>query len=203
VFLIVAAPFSGTTYTAILLRKLGLNVGHERPGGNGTVCWHLAAVGPPYIMGESRREHRPDRTHYKTILHQVRHPLKMITTFQHNVGQPNMWPYICAHVGMDQMAETPLRRTMKFWLVWNMLSEKCAGGKTYQIEDLPNRFEWFCKEIGVPANRDTLHRLSTRENSHQAKFGMGRYLRWDELFAEDVKVAAQIKQMAQRYGYEE
>jgi hypothetical protein len=61
-FLITGYPRSGTKYTAKVLNKTSLDVGHEFKGKDGCVSW----------------KHLPKALDFDLVLHQVRNPLKVI-----------------------------------------------------------------------------------------------------------------------------
>lgn len=196
--LIVALPHSGTLYISTVLKNLGLEVGHERRGKDGSVAWHLAAVGPPWDIGRLPGLLRPYYTHYDCILHQVRHPLKVLTTLAHKSVSALLWPFVCAHTTCTER-EPSLLRAMKFWCQWNEFDERCAEGKTYRIEELPERFEWFCEQLGVSPRLSKMESVPKTTNSH--RHGVS-YFTWDDLYTEDCYWAERIEAKAREYGYE-
>jgi hypothetical protein len=64
---------SGTKFIAALLQNLGMDVRHEQMGADGIATWCMAVESDDSPWGGGRRG-----VHFKTILHQVRHPLKVI-----------------------------------------------------------------------------------------------------------------------------
>ena len=156
---------SGTKYTAELLQNLGLDVQHEEMGADGIATWCMAVdcAGSPW--GGGRRGIK-----FGTILHQVRHPLKVIpslTTFT----APS-WRFIAKFVPVAPN-EPILLRAAKYWYYWNQQAERISGWR-YRIETLSNIYPEFCSRVGVTMDRAALESTSTLVNSRKTKRG----LRW-------------------------
>ncbi len=204
-FLITGCAHSGTRYIQEVLAKLGRDVGHETLGIDGVVAWQLAVSGPPYRSDYCTTRHGcgphmdPENMEYFPILHQVRHPLRVITTFQHHEDYPDpTWPLICGHTTCGER-EPPLRRAMKYWLEWTALADEQADGLTYRIENLPTRFKWFCEQLDLPYMPEKLAEIPRNTNSHLR----GKpALTWANLRAENAELTDEIQEHAKRYGYE-
>lgn len=204
-FLITGCAHSATIYIKKVLSKLGRDVGHEAPGKHGVVAWQLAVSGPPYRSDYSNGSRScgpqmdPENTEYFPILHQVRHPLRVITTFQRHAPHPDpTWPFICGHTTCGER-EPPLRRAMKYWLEWTTLADEQADGLTYRIEALPERFKWFCEQLDLPYMPEKLREVPTTTNSHLAGKPV---LTWADLRAENAELTHAIQVQARGYGYE-
>jgi hypothetical protein len=166
---------SGTKYTAELLQKLGLDIRHEEMGADGIATWCMAVDSEDSPWGGGRRGIR-----FGAILHQVRHPLKVIpslTTFT----APS-WEFIEKHIPCPAN-EPILLRAAKYWYYWNEQTEKVATWR-YRIETLPNVFQEFCTRAGVNANADALEHTSTMVNSRKTR----SFLKWARWILDYVRV---------------
>jgi hypothetical protein len=153
--LVTGSGRSGTKYVCFVLRRLGLDVRHERMGRDGIASWSMAvdAERPPWGVPRSAYD-------FANVFHQVRHPLAAIascTTFK-----DESWRFIREHVGCTD--ECLLLRAAKYWLLWN---ERAEAGATwrYRIEDLPLVFPEFCERLGVEVDRSVLERVPTDVNT--------------------------------------
>lgn len=159
---------SGTKYTAELLQKLGMDVRHEEMGADGIATWCMAVDSEDSPWGGGRRGIR-----FGAILHQVRHPLRVIpslTTFT----APS-WNYIAKYIPCP--AEEPIvLRAAKYWYYWNEEAEKVATWR-YRIEAIENVFPEFCARAGVKPSLEALHNTSTLVNSRKVRPLM-KWARW-------------------------
>jgi hypothetical protein len=198
--IITACPYSATKYTAELLNSIGLEVGHEVIKKDGTVSWghiHLRRedFGPEVVM-----------------LHQVRHPLMVITQLRSLRGAskyhrgPFLWEMFMARTNaMDVPWKLPvlhegenygLKDYMSLWYWWNKFGTLTADG-TYTIESLPDRWEWFLGMIGheyvdMPVESKTTNRHSTP-----------KILSWDDLHEADPELTSRILELATHFGYDQ
>ncbi len=194
-FLVTGCAHSGTAYTARLLCELGLDVGHERGGKNGVVAWELAATGAPWMLDP---ELDAATGRYDVVLHQVRHPLRVITTAQFIHSHPHpVWPYIAAHVALGER-EPPLRRAMKFYVLWNELAAR-RGCWRFKIEDVDDAFDEICARIGAASDTSALARVPRDTNSHR----QGKpQLTWGDLRGCDRRWCGRVEALAEEYGYD-
>lgn len=159
---------SGTKYTAALLQKLGLDVRHEEMGADGIATWCMAVDSDDSPWGGGRRGVR-----FGAILHQVRHPLRVIpslTTFT----APS-WEYIARF--LPGHADRPvLVRAAEYWYHWNLEAERIAAWR-FRIETLPNVYREFCNRAGVRPNAEALRNTSTLVHSRKTRPGL-RWARW-------------------------
>ena len=158
--LITGCGRSGTKYTSALLANLGLDVPHEKMGKDGIVAWCLAVDCDDSPWGGGRRG-----ITFKKILHQVRHPLKVIpslTTFT-----PRSWEFIERHIPCPMDKPTLLRAT-KYWYYWNAEAERTAHWR-YRVEAIDSAFTEFCYHVGVKANRAALRKTSTLSYSRKSR----------------------------------
>jgi hypothetical protein len=159
---------SGTKYAAELLQKLGLDIRHEEMGEDGIATWCMVVESEDSPWGGGRRN-----VQFAAVLHQVRHPLKVIpslTTFT----SPS-WDFIARHIPCA-VNEPLLLRAAKYYYYWNLEAEKIATWR-YRIETLPNVFQEFCTRAGVKPRRDALGSTSTLVNSRTTRRGL-RWVRW-------------------------
>jgi hypothetical protein len=141
---------------------------------DGSVGYHLAIIRP------------------KNCLHQVRHPLKQISS---NIVH-KQWGFI------DQVIDLPNKKLlgcMQYWLIWNQMCEDFCVWR-YQIEQLPEVWDEFCERIGH--EKCELPDIPTNINSAHRNHGDFYQYTWDDLFNEDKDLAQEIVEMAKRYGYD-
>src|SRR5687767_5167182 len=125
---IVGCGRSGTKYTAKLFCDLGIGVGHERLGKEGIASWVLSGEHGKSPWGPKMAALRGIPL---KIAHQVRHPLKTISSVM--TAKPRSWKFIAQNIACDR--DRLLRCSMQYWLYWNELSEEKAG-YTYPVEKL-------------------------------------------------------------------
>src|SRR5271169_6495414 len=86
--LITGCARSGTGYISLFLQKCGMEIGHENTKNDGVASWIMCTNAKHVPWGvDSRR-----RIKFAHIFHQVRHPLKVISSCQ-TEGEPS-WKYI-------------------------------------------------------------------------------------------------------------
>lgn len=206
---------SGTKYITKVFNRMGLQVGHEKISIHGMASWYVA-VGSNHeriIYSERDERYNPNHT-YNThpcyddffsppiTLHQVRHPLKTISTLQRMRIYGMYWRYIRKHLPQIKYEEPRILQCMKYWLYWNEMAEKLAEW-TYLVEELPTKkiFAEFCDRIEYPdafKNRLDILNTSTKEHS---KEGFYRPLSWDDLYNQDKDLTERIKEKGREYGY--
>ena len=152
--LITGTGASGTQYTSKLLSKLlishnkTLDVKHDNEIGEHGICsWAFAAQsddvpwGPKYSLYD-----------FKPILHQVRHPLKTISSAR-RLGKTS-WEYIEKKIPEIEADDSVIVKSMKYWHFWNKKAQKIAQ-YTYKVEDFNefshNFINKFCHEINCPS----------------------------------------------------
>lgn len=174
---IVACARSATVYMSKLLTELGYKVGHEEAGEDGSVGYHLVVIKPA------------------NCFHQVRHPLKQIASMYAHQS----WGFMLDVIDLPNKG---LGGCMKYWLEWNKLCEQFCVWR-YKIEDLPLVWDEFCERIGH--EKCDIPEISKDINSSSKKtYGeRNRYeeLTWDDLFEENVELAQEIFDKAEKYGY--
>jgi len=168
---------SGTMYISKVLQELGYKVGHEQSDEDGSVGYHLAVI-------------KPDN-----CFHQVRHPLKQISS-QH---AHQAWGFMDSFIEIEGYG---LRGCMQYWLKWNELLEEFCVWR-YRVENLPNVWPEFLERIGH--EQVSLPDISTTTNTHRKVFATQNTLYvdydWDNLFRKDRELAQKIQDKAIEYGY--
>lgn len=190
--LITGCGRSGTHYTARLLQEMGLDIPHEAVGKDGAASWKHTAPGVFVYIGKNR-ESLIDTSGFDRVLHQVRHPLKVIASMQ--TFSDSSWAYMAKSIELDTRA-SPVWKGMQAWVGWNRLAETKARWR-FQIEELPSRFPEFCQHAGLPPR-------SLPEVPHVAKDSRtDRYapLYWEDLVKTDARLAEAVRTLALEYGY--
>lgn len=162
---------SGTRYITLLLRELGLELGHETLGRDGVVSWCLAVDAAYVPWGVARHE-----VVFEQVLHQVRHPLDVIPSV--STFSDRSWSFICRQVPCDPEAPV-LLRAAQYWHYWNLEVERIADWR-YRVEDLPLVFATLCARLGVAPEWSAFERVPGDINTRRC----GHVLHWyDELCA--------------------
>jgi hypothetical protein len=204
---------SGTGYISKILKRAGLQIGHEFISRDGMSSW-LAVAGdldprdPAWYKAMRKRwganirlDHFPS---VPIILHQTRYPLHTISTAQRFVVWS--WRFICQVLqqrNIDIDIEMPLtKRCMLYWYHWNVLIEEVAEWQ-YRIEDLQNCFCQLCIKMQRPElcqkqeelfKKQTTKYYNSRPNQYQP-------LSWSDLTGVDADLTKQIQVLAWHYGY--
>lgn len=180
---------SGTKYMSRVLKRHGLDVEHERVGSDGTVDWKWAPlVDPAGVM----------------VLHQVRHPLKVIASCRTLIR--SSWEYISRHIavsvppkGVQITPDVLLLRCMNYWAQWNSKVERKALFR-FRVEDLEYDLEAICSYFGCDPDPRVLEFVPKDLNTRRWKF---KPVTWDDLSRISVEDTRAIRGMAKRYGYED
>ena len=186
-FLITGAGRSGTKYMAAVLRRCGLDVGHERLGRDGIVSGFYCFEADRY-PGKSHPVPRPT---FDVILHQVRHPLKNIASIQ--TGRS--WRWTCRFLPVGVGAPL-LTRCCYNWLVFNAEAERQAAF-TYRIEALESAWSDLQRALGFTTPYAQI--ADVPRNVNARKHGT---VTWDDVRREAPELMTGIRATAGRYGYE-
>jgi hypothetical protein len=181
---------AGTAYTATLLHHFGYDVGHEELRPDGIVSWPIAAgtIESPWGPSPAKILAIAD-----VVLHQVREPLAAIRSVQ--TLAESSWDFICATIPCRR-DDPLLLRAAKYWLHWNLLSEKAAS-RTFRLESIRDEVPALIAALGRPPLRtdfDSVPRANARPS-------VGAALTWDALHRESTTLADEIAALAVRYGY--
>ena len=185
--LITGCGRSGTKYISLVLRELGLDVGHESLGRDGIVSSIFAVRAdkyPPY--------HCSVRPEFDVVLHQVRNPLDTIASLETSLDVS--WDFTCPITGVDRNAPI-LQRSAEHWYHWNLICEEISDWR-YRIEDLPSVWSTWCDYVGLRgAKYETVAHISHKTNARRH-----RRITWDDIKAA-TPLYAEIRRLAKRYGY--
>ncbi len=141
-----------------MLRRLGLDVGHERLGRDGVASWALAVDATSTPWGPSWHDVRFD-----VVLHQVRHPLGVVNSALS--FREESWRFICEHIPVSIEDPLPLR-SAAYWYHWNNEAEKKAE-LTYRVEDVAGVLEDICARLGCAVDHSVLDRVPTDVNTRR------------------------------------
>jgi len=197
--LIIGTSRSGTTFTAAMLRKFGLDFGHEDILSNGGIGWHFA-VDEPYPL--ENRKYRKDfnvtsriqiKEGFKAILHQIRSPLETIASISTHVEVMFKWiEKITGPFDSD-----PIVRAAQFWVRWNRLCEKQAEW-SYKVEDLKNGSQTLsklCEYFEIQPRFIDFKNINYNRRRHID-------VDWGLLRRKNELIYFEVKDLAQRHGYQ-
>jgi hypothetical protein len=211
---------SGTKYIAFALRRIGLDVRHERLGRDGISSWTMA-------VRTERRPYGPPSSacSFNQIFHQTREPLQVIQSCLSFTE--SSWDFISENVPCSRIAPLIIRAAT-YWLLWNEKAEEIATWR-YRIEDFPDLvLEEFHYRLKGFYDRRSIDRIPrdfntrkqgrsfhlTEEAFHRIGLSAPSWLRstvatsptsckvtWARLDALDPKLCAKLKSKAAFYGY--
>lgn len=192
--LITGCGRSGTKYISALLNNMGLDVPHEvKMGKHGISSWLMAAPNRSYPWGP-----QCDINSFTHILHQVREPLKTITSL--STFSPISWKYISKYIKIKPN-DSILIKSMKYWCRWNRMASKLSQ-YTYKVEDIADIFPKFCQEIGYKSLQNKNYIISnvkTNINSRKKKYN--KIYTWEDLYNANYALADKIYHQSISYGY--
>lgn len=188
--LITGCARSGTGYISHLLQACKMKIGHEKTQADGVSSWIMCTEAKHVPWAVDSRH----KTRFAHIFHQVRDPLKVISSVQ-TEGEPS-WKYILKHIPEIHPEDSQIVKCAKYWYYWNIKAEQQAEW-TYQVEKIHEVWGEFCRRLGRKLDRSQLeivpHNVNTRTHSE---------LTWEDLKAKlDPELYHNIQQLAKRYGY--
>jgi hypothetical protein len=188
--LVIGCARSGTTYMASVFRKCGYRVGHEYLKRNGACSWEMTVDTEQVPWGHAR-----NGAPFKHIFHQVRHPLKTITSC---LGEPaQSFVFIRKHLLEITPEDSLLTQCAKYWYYWNLKAEMQAEW-TYCIENLEAVWDEMQIRLGRTFDRAVLNEVPKTTNSR----GVSPSVTWTQLKAElEPQLYENICALAQKYGY--
>ena len=159
-----------------------------RPQGDGTASWLMARSVKeiPYPWGNCNRDNFSDAI----ILHQIRHPLKVISSLQ-TIHEAS-WRFIADHIDIRGLSE--IERRMTLWLKWNELCSKQAN-LTYKVEAINESLPKIAGILNIPAPT-TIRHVGTKVNARPHD-----NITWDDLYKVNQNLCEQIKYVMKQYGY--
>lgn len=192
--LIIACGRSGTQYMSKLLSCSTLDIKHEQPGINGCVSWPMVcnSYSPWGPSGDNRN--------FIHILHQVRHPLSVITSWYNNFGdlQRDEWRFIRKHIIEIKKNDSLLTQIAKYWYYWNLKAEALSEWR-FKIEDIDYIIPKLEKRLNITLDKKQVLLISKNTNTFNK---IKRKIKWSDLKNKIPKsLFENIQRMAQRYGY--
>ena len=210
--LITGVQRSGTHFTWELLNRLGIHVHHEGLGPAGSVSWLYSwreatfAINNPTPLSPDHR--------FCVVLHQVRHPLRVLASVvKATKPRDRYWQWI---YGQEPQSIDPrasaLRRAAQLWLAQNLRIERFADARFRTEETSPRD---VCRAAGFDevlcASDGRYHTTSSKviqpiiEPKKVIDLQDPNYrppsVTWADLEREDMKLAQQVKDLAEAYGY--
>jgi len=184
--IILAVPRSGTAYTAKVCQLIGLDILHEtKIGKDGVVSWkHIGEI--------------HDVNDYGVILHQTRHPLKVISSMQ--TIMISSWKYISNYIDIEYNQKPLLLRCIQTYVLWNEMIARKAQWQ-YQVERLDEREIWkeWCSYMKKRISYD--NRPIVIKNYHSRKYKLSYInITWKDIDKFDYW-GEQLKIMSKKYGY--
>lgn len=211
--LITGCARSGTLYASRLWQALGLDIRHERPvppdgrmGKDGIASWLMAVKDPCPPYGPSAL-----KFNFDFIIHQVRHPLKVIPSIAQFIIRANGRgkKYIltnCPEVELntEQKALEPheqwILQAALYWHYWNLMVENIAT-VTVSLENLSARLPLLCEMLGIQYNSNVVETIPKNINSRTFYIKEKPWkLEWGNLEKLHPPLTEKIKLQASRYG---
>ena len=187
-----AVPRSGTHFTAALLQAMGRDIRHEDVGRDGASSW-LHITNGIYHVPERDRTKTVSNQGFSPVLHQVRQPLKVISSMQ--TLRQCSWDYLAQHSKVDRKAPIVVQ-AMQAWIGWNELIAARADWR-FQVEQLEAVFPEFLKRAGLPAQPYPVLAHSARESRVDRYVPLG----WEHLLYHDRALTERVAALAVSYGY--
>jgi hypothetical protein len=199
--LITGCARSGTCYMARVLQQAGLDIQHEQIGKDGVSSWFMTVRADSTPWGPGR-----NGIAFSHIFHQVRHPLKVISSVYTTEGVKS-WGYSMPFIPQILPEDSYIVRSAKYWYYWNLMAAKEAEW-TYRVEDLANVWEEFEKRLGRKLDIKALTTIPTDANSRLFKppsrgnNKLEKDFTWEDLKMNlDEELYLNIRNLAKQYGY--
>ena len=192
--LITGSSRSGTTYIANVLTEAGLEIGHEHLKADGCSSWLMNVKTNHAPYGYIRT----DLVHYQHIFHQVRDPLKTISSI-FSTEKEKAFIFFKEYIPeIDREKDSRLVQSAKYWYYWNLKAEAQAEWR-YKIEELDDVWDEMNERLGLSLSRAPLK--TTRKTINHRRTPLQK-ITWADLKGElspDLFLA--IQEMSVRYGY--
>jgi len=177
--LITAVPRSGTGYISKLLTSCGIDAPHEVIGLDGIVSW---------------RGIIENINDCNIIVHQVRNPLKVISSL--TIIMPQSWKFIFDNLNLP-MPKDLIYRSMITYYYWNKLIENKKPIHRYKIEEIdvniPYLFGLFNKEMCI---------IPEIEKDYNTKYShRKKYVDYKLMKSIDADLAQKILEISTNYNY--
>ena len=201
--LVTGCARSGTRYIATVLKKCGMDIGHETLGNDGIASWGMVVESEKFPWGLGR-----NGLEFEHIFHQVRDPLKSISSIYTTEG-PKSWGFITSQVPEISLNDPYIVRAAKYWYYWNSMAEKLAEW-TYRVEDIDTVWDEYERRLGMQLDRSIVKEVTPDVNSRNGKPTRCDYIStgeptsfsWDDLKQQlDPELYENIRSLAKKYGY--
>jgi hypothetical protein len=210
---VVGCPRSGSRFFVKVLRNSGFQVAHESFRRDGTVGMFFAVedywypgqhwtVDDDNPVEDESRQHRSDYE-FEQVWHYVRDPRRVI---------PSMARYLAGTVWCWQERHTEIScglypkklRAMKFWVTWNSLIEQNERvDLRFRMEDIDDYWKGMKGRLGIPADKVIPDAYPRDYGSNGQPHERPQPMTWDEMKSLDEPTYRAVREMAQRYGYED
>lgn len=132
------------------------------------------------------------RKYRMPIVHQVRNPLKVISSMQ--TANEYSWQFISNFIKTGKY-DSIIKKCMKYWYYWNLLSEKKAQYR-YKVEEIQKSFKKLCEIGDFSLDSEYKYGISRKTNTREHS-----ELTMRDLYLKDPFLTRKIIRMAKRYGY--
>jgi hypothetical protein len=184
---VVGCPRSGTGYISKVLQSVGLDVGHEVVGRDGTSDWRLT-VGA--LNG------------YDPILHQVRHPLEVIPSLM--TIMPHSWQFMEKHTSLGKRTGDPwFMHPARIWLAWNKKASAVASF-TYRVEDIETITDRLLPKVLLrePTSEERTRARNVPSNVNSRVHPQYR-CHWQDIQMADKTLFDEMAELCAKVGYVE
>lgn len=191
---IIGCGRSATRFSSRLFQNLGIQIGHERLEKQGIASWTLVPDTSKMVWGPS---YNLIRYLNMPMVHQVRHPLDVISSVETVFSDKGTWDFIRNFIPIDD-DDSLILKSMKYWYYWNILAEEKAV-YTYRIENITEEMRKLIKIGQFDISCDlasTLGNISKTINTRKHPL-----LSWDDLKKTDERLTNMIIVLAKKYGY--
>lgn len=191
--LITGCARSGTTYISEVLQQCGLDILHQDIGKDGASSWTMAVNSRYSPWGPSAHG-----TYFEHTFHQVRNPLKVISSVYANQLNKS-WQFVYKMIPEIKKTDPLLVKSAKYWYYWNLATEKKAEWR-YRIEDIDTVLPMMSLRLGIPLEKNALNTVP-KDTNHKKTYE--KQFTWNDLKgALSPELYDNIREMAKRYGYE-
>ena len=204
---------SGTLYASEVWKGQGLDVRHENPlppngcmGKDGIASWYMAVDDPNPPFGPSAAGYEFD-----FVLHQVRHPLKVIASVaQFVLEDPLSRDYIERNAPQTRLLaaecsmprkEQSLLQASRYWYYWNRLAHAKANMRV-QVENLIASLAEICSRLGISYTPKVADEVSTSTHGRYLYLNEAYWvITWEDIETLDRELCQKILDLATTYGY--
>jgi hypothetical protein len=183
------------SYTKKLFSKLDLPKTENTPQLNTFIAW---------TMGDDMPGTHPKQTvlcsEYANVFHQVRDPLKTISSLYTNFSNLNrhIWPFVRTRIPEILDEDDLLTTSAKYYYYWNKKCEERAHYR-FKIEEIEKTNSEFEKRAGIHLEETVLEKLPKTVGHH---FEIEHTFTWKELEEKLPKeLVKNLKAQAKTYGY--